>query len=143
MSRDETTARRGYTAQSYIQALEEGLRGHYRPGQWSMQDNAPNHTALASREWLESHGVATVNWPPYSPDLNPIEHLWWALKKKLYELHPEFDYMGDSQAEWDAFEEGLHEAWAAIPDSLISELIRSMPRRLDAVRQAKGYQTKY
>jgi hypothetical protein len=143
MSRDETTARRGYTAQSYIQALEEGLQGNYRPGQWFMQDNAPIHTALASREWLESHGVATVNWPPYSPDLNPIEHLWWALKKKLHELHPEFDYMGDSQAEWDVFEEGLHEAWAAIPDSLISELIRSMPRRLDAVRQAKGYQTKY
>jgi hypothetical protein len=32
MSRDETTARRGYTAQSYIQALEEGLQGNYRPG---------------------------------------------------------------------------------------------------------------
>jgi hypothetical protein len=61
MSRDKATVRRGYTAQSYIQALEEGLRGHYRPGQWSMQDNVPNHTALASREWLESHGVATVN----------------------------------------------------------------------------------
>ena len=96
-----------------------------------------------SREWLESHGVATVNCRPYSPDLNPIEHLWWALKKKLYELNPEFDYMGDSQAEWEAFEEGLHEAWAAIPDSLISELIRSMPRCLDAVRQVRSYQTKH
>jgi hypothetical protein len=143
MTRDEAAARRGYTAQSYIQALGGGLRGSYRPGEWFMQENAPIHTAHASREWLEVHGVHTVNWPPYSPDLNPIEHLWWALKKKLHELHPEFDNMGDSQAEWDAFELGLHEAWAAIPDSLIAKLIRSMPRRLDAIRQASGYQTKY
>jgi hypothetical protein len=51
--------------------------------------------------------------------------------------------MGDSQAEWEAFELRLHEAWAAIPDSLIARLIGSMPRRLDAVRQARGYQTKH
>ncbi|EMD64376.1 hypothetical protein COCSADRAFT_87168, partial [Bipolaris sorokiniana ND90Pr] len=82
-------------------------------------------------------------WPPFSPDLNPIEHLWWALKKKLHELHPEFDYMGDTEREWDQFENGLREAWSAIPDSLITKLISSMPRRLDAVRTAHGYQTKY
>ena len=90
MTRDEAAARRRYTAQSYIQALEEGLRDSYRPGEWFIQDNAPIHTAHASREWLE------VDWPPYSPDLNPIEHLWWALKKKLHKLHPEFDNIGDS-----------------------------------------------
>jgi len=51
--------------------------------------------------------------------------------------------MGDSPEAWEVFEQGLHEAWAAIPDSLIRSLIRSMPRRLEAVRQARGYQTKY
>ena len=143
MTRGEAAARRGYTAQSYMWALEEGLLPYYGPGEWFMQDNAPIHTARACTEWLEIHGIATVDWPPYSPDLNPIEHLWWALKQKLHKLHPEFDYMSDSQASWEAFELGLHEAWAAIPDSLIRRLITSMPRRLDAVRQAKGYQTRY
>jgi transposase len=28
-------------------------------------------------------------WPPYSPDLSPIENLWPLLKAKIYELHPE------------------------------------------------------
>lgn len=64
-------------------------------------------------------------------------------QKKLHELYPEFDYMGNSEDEWEAFELGLQEAWAVIPDSLIHRLITSMPRRLDAVRQARGYQTRY
>lgn len=143
MTRDQAAARRGYTTWSYTKALEEGLMDAYRPGDWFMQDNAPIHTAQALKEWLEVHGIATADWPPYSPDLNPIEHLWWALKKKLHQLHPEFDHIGDSEEEWEAFELGLHKAWAAIPDSLISQLIRSMPRRLAAVRQARGYQTRY
>jgi len=143
MTRNSSAQRNGYTVWSYVQALEEGLQDQYRAGELFMQDNAPIHAAKLSQEWLEAHGVATITWPPYSPDLNPIEHLWWALKKKLHELYPEFDYMGDSQDEWDRFEMGLVEAWAAIPDSLICRLIRSMPQRLDAMRQARGYQTKY
>lgn len=59
-----------------VQALEEGLQDQDRASEWFMQDNAPIHTAKLSTEWLESHGVATITWPPYSPYLNPIEHLW-------------------------------------------------------------------
>jgi transposase len=84
-----------------VDALEKGLRDQYKAGEWFMQDNAPIHTAKLSTQWLESHGVATINWPPYSSDLNPIEHMWWALKHKLHELYLEFDYIGDSLEEWE------------------------------------------
>ena len=110
MTRDSSAARTGYTAWSYTQALKEGLRDQYRPSEWFMQDNAPIHTAQLSQEWLEVHGVATINWPPYSPDLNPIEHMWWALKRKLHEIHLEFDTIGSSIEEWERFEMGLKEA---------------------------------
>ena len=43
------------------------------PGLVLMQDNASAHTAKATQIELEKRGIFTVRWPPYSPDLNPIE----------------------------------------------------------------------
>jgi transposase len=39
-----------------------------------MQDNAPIHTAHIIKDWLEEMAIEVLEWPPYSPDLNPIEH---------------------------------------------------------------------
>ncbi|KAK3523760.1 hypothetical protein QTP70_009232 [Hemibagrus guttatus] len=42
------------------------------------QDNAPCHKAKMGQEWFE-----VLTWPPNSPDLNPIHHLWDALDKQV------------------------------------------------------------
>jgi transposase len=139
MSRDFASKKCGYSGQSYVDTLEQGLQHQYRPGDIFMQDNAPIHTCNQVKEWLEVHGIHTMEWPPYSPDLNPIEHLWWALKKYVQKLHPELKEMGDKEEDWDALRSALKEAWQAIPNSLIRQLIESMPRRLAAVRKAKGW----
>jgi hypothetical protein len=50
------------------------------------------------------------SWPPYSPDLNPIEHVWWALKK-VVELHPELlGATGKSEADIEVLIQALREA---------------------------------
>ena len=44
------------------------------------QDNAPVHTASDVAEWFEQYNIQVDKHPPYSLDLNPIEHVWVVLK---------------------------------------------------------------
>ena len=44
-------------------------------------DNASFHKSAETKELIEQHGAKLLFLPPYSPDLNPIEHDFGALKK--------------------------------------------------------------
>jgi hypothetical protein len=48
------------------------------------QDNAPCHTSRVTRNYLQQVGVNVLQWPPNSPDLNPIETAWALLKKEFH-----------------------------------------------------------
>lgn len=41
-----------------------------------MQDNSPVHTARIIMDFLGQQRFETMQWPPLSPDLNPIENVW-------------------------------------------------------------------
>ena len=62
-----------------------------QPGDIFMHDNASVHTARVVKALLEELQVQLMIWPPYSPDLNPIENLWALMKAEIYRLYP---YMG-------------------------------------------------
>jgi transposase len=143
IKRDDNAPRGGYSAISYTNALKEGLVPIYDPGDILLQDNAPVHTASLTQKWLEEHGVWVLDFPPKSPDLNPIEHLWRALKREIIRRHPDLELMGESEADWQALREAIKEAWNRIGEELLQSLVDSMPRRLAAVRKAKGWQTRY
>jgi len=73
-------------------------------------------------------------WPPQSPDLNPIEHVWNILEKNIQERRPK---------NHQDLERILEEEWRKIRPLDIHNLINSMPRRVAAVIAAKGGHTKY
>jgi len=77
-----------------------------------------------------------MKWPAQSADLNPIEHLWCHLKKRLGKY--EFPSKGMEEL-WKRVEK----EWDDIPASVCQGLIESLPRRISAVLKAKGGYTKY
>lgn len=101
------------------------------------QDNDPKHKSKMAKQWFENQGITLLDWPPQSPDLNPIEHLWTYLKNQLkdnYEVAP--------KGVWELWERVAKE-WEEIEPEECQRLIESMPRRLEAVIRAKGGHTKY
>ena len=69
-----------------------------------------------------------MEWPSYSPGLNPIENLWALLKKEAYKVYPDLDSLhgkGD-EAETQLFQI-LQRAWVNIRKEVIDGLISSMP----------------
>lgn len=103
-----------------------------------MQDGAPSHTAQATIQDFKDRGVTIMEWPPYSPDLNPIEMCWNWMKDYLEEKYGHIEKPSRDQLRvW------VKEAWDALPDDFLYDLLVSMPDRCEAVIKANGMHTKY
>src|SRR5215217_637048 len=103
--------------------------------QWYfLQDNDPKHTSGLVQKWLHDNGVCCIDFPPYSPDLNPMENLW-AVMARAVELH-QCQTMEELQ-------DTIAAEWDKINQEYMQKLAHSMPARCQAVIDAKGWHTKY
>ena len=84
-----------------------------------------------------------MDWPPYSPDMNPIENLWKLLKAKIIELYPELVTMKDNDTTKQHLIRAAKEAWELLEDDLLNKLTLGMQKRIDALKAAGGWYTKY
>ncbi|UYV81694.1 hypothetical protein LAZ67_20002009 [Cordylochernes scorpioides] len=48
-----------------------------------MDDNSRPHRARLVNEYLQSENIRKMDWPARTPDLNPIEHVWDALGRRI------------------------------------------------------------
>ena len=103
-----------------------------------LQDNDPKHTSNIVKEFFAEQrelGICyLLDWPSWSPDLNPIENLWHHV-----------DVIAKARTcnnKEDLFRE-LEKAWESISVDYLRKLVDSMPARIQAVIKAKGGNTKY
>ena len=107
-------------------------------GLWHFQqDNDPKHTSRLVSDYLERELCIKdyiIKWPPYSPDLNPIENLWADLKKRV-ERH--------NCPNVKDLEEAVKTEWAATDKKLCQKLVASMPDRIARLIEYNGAPTGY
>lgn len=98
------------------------------------QDNDPKHTSSIAKNFFKEKKLRVLEWPPQSPDLNPIENLWSIVDNKLKITE---------RTNKNSFFRMLCNEWNKIDVQTTKKLVESMPRRLKAVLDAKGGSTKY
>lgn len=125
--------------ESYSERIIPLVHGWIRlnPGLQFMQDNAPGHAAQFTQDEIRERAIPTIFWPPFSPDLNPIETLWNKLKDWLGQKYP------DQNCSYDELRRRIQEAWDAIGEQELHQLILTMPQRCQDVIDAQGGHTKW
>jgi transposase len=101
---------------------------------WFLQDNAPQHKSVLIRTWLFNNGIQCIDFPPYSPDLNPIENLWADLARRVEQFQC---------GSMEELQDIVAEQWKETDKELLRKLARSMPERCQAVIDAHGDHTAF
>ena len=127
------------TATRYVDILEAALIPFldevYPDGHRFQQDNDPKHTSRYAKDYIEEKGVNWFKTPASSPDLNPIELMWHALKDYLRN-----EYKPKNLGE---LKSGIKAFWATLTPAIckkyISHLKKVIPKVIEVQRLPSGY----
>jgi hypothetical protein len=103
-----------------------------------MQDGAPPHWSLAVRNWLSNtfpnrwmgRNSPNLPWPPYSPDLTPMDFFLWGWVKQHVYRTPVVD-LGDLHGR-------IEQAFLDLPMEMVNRSINSYARRLQVCIERDG-----
>ena len=94
------------------------------------QDNARPHVARVCQDFLANNNIAPLAWPPYSPDLTPIEHMWDELDRRVRKRR-------NPSATLAQLRNALIDEWNNIPMQTVNALVNSIQRRIRAAMAAR------
>ncbi|KAJ2974520.1 hypothetical protein NUW54_g11882 [Trametes sanguinea] len=124
----------GLDAEGYVtQVLKGPLLQFYKDCE-KERDGAPAHNSKLAGEARTRFGIKRLAHPARSPDLNPIECIWFTLKCKVQ--HTLGAYKSIS-ALWEA----TRQAWEELTDKNIRRVTSKMGHVPEAVIEKKGYVT--
>ncbi len=101
------------------------------------QDNAACHKAQIISDWFLEHDneFTLLRWPPQSPDLYPIEHLWDVVEREIRIMYVQPKNLQQLR-------DAIMSIWTKISEECFQHLVESMPRRIRAVLKKKGGPTR-
>ncbi|KAL6730797.1 hypothetical protein Aduo_001735 [Ancylostoma duodenale] len=94
-----------------------------------VQDNAPPHISKKTKEKLREWKVDTLDWPPESPDLNPIELIWGHMKNEIRKKGPRT---------LSELKKAIVDYWQHLTPEVCTKYIEGIKARLRQVVQQKG-----
>lgn len=105
-----------------------------------MQDNAPAHKGKVIQADLAEREIEVMKWPPFSPDLNPIENVWNWMKDWIEDRA---DLGREDYPSYEELRAEVMRAWEVVPTEYLKELPEPMPQRCKDVLAAGGGSTKW
>ena len=97
------------------------------------QDGAPAHTSNTTQEWLKANipdFIRKEEWPPCSPDLNPLDYSIWSILESRACSKP--------HNSMNSLKKSLCREWEKIPQEMMRAAAQGFPDRLKAVISKKG-----
>jgi len=127
------------TATRYVDILDAALLPFldtvYPDGHRFQQDNDPKHTSRYAKDYIDEKGINWFKTPASSPDLNPIELIWHALKDYLRN-----EFKPKNLTELKA---GIKAFWATLTATTCKKYIKHLKKVIPKVIEVQGLPSGY
>ena len=123
-----------WTYQGIIRRRLPEIKRLYPEGWVWQQDGSGVHRAVTIQKYIDETMPKILLWPPYSPDLSPIENIWGWLKGEVNK---------DLPMTINALKKSIRKHWKRIDEQFLAPYIDSMPQRMAMVIENEGEPIKY